>query len=371
MMGMMMLSNIIMYFCGDFESWDRRSLMMGMGGGGMMGGMGGMGGGMGGMGGGMRSVPPSELPFADLKPKQTRHLPTSLVSLTNPGGEGGLALPAQGEKLRIVGDIVRVSDDPLVQKALRRLASGLAPASVSQLVMWRLVGLDWETIGQLSDKWANRYELALARDFVDQLSSLPDGESGRILFQFTGTDAAGEFMAADLAESLKGKTVLGLKAAIGIPTQPGRPGVACQVRLKDAEALVQVSSSDSNGQNWIPFGKFTLPVTKVDGQFDKAQFADSLAESVLNRLVRVQLSKGPRDKGRLTYQLRIENVSPMILNGLSVVGPPSKTVEEPKVLVGITIPPSKSLTVPASEDAVKSLGLKQGIRVMAVDLSGL
>ena len=159
MQGMMMLANIIMYFCGDFESWDRRSLMMGMGGGGMMGGMGGMGGGMGGgmmggMGGGMRSVPPSDLPFADLKPKQTRHLPTSLVSLTNPSTEDGLALPGQGEKLRIVGDIARVNDDPLVQKALRRLAGGLAPASVSQLVMWRLTGgLDWATIGRLSDKW--------------------------------------------------------------------------------------------------------------------------------------------------------------------------------------------------------------------------
>ena len=41
------------------------------------------------------------------------------------------------------------------------------------------------------------------------------------------------------------------------------------------------------------------------------------------------------------------------------------------MLLGITIPPAKSLTVPASEDAVKTLGLKQGIRVMAIDLSGL
>ncbi len=144
MMGMMMLSNIIMYFCGDVASWDRRSLMMGMGGGGMMGGMGGgmggMGGGMGGMGGGMRSVPPSDLPYADLKPRQTRELPTSIVSLTNPDLDSGLILPEKGERLRIVGDIAQVSDDPLVQKALRRLAGGVAPASVSQLVMWRLAG---------------------------------------------------------------------------------------------------------------------------------------------------------------------------------------------------------------------------------------
>ena len=284
MMGMMMLSNIIMYFCGDADSWDRRSLMMGMGGGGMMGGMGGMGGGMGGgmmggMGGGMRSIPPSDPPFAELKPRQTRQLPTSVVSLTNPEGEPGLVLPAQGEKLRIVGDVARVNDDAQVQKTLRRLARGLCPASVSQLVMWRVAGgLDWATIGQLSDKWANRYELTLARDFVDQLGSLPEGESGHILFQFVGTDSATESMATDLSDSIKGKTVIGLQAVIGVPSRPDRPAVACQVRLKDREALVQVSSSDSLGQNWVPFGKFTLPTSKVDGKFDTAQFADALAE---------------------------------------------------------------------------------------------
>ncbi len=41
---MMMLARIIMYFCGDPDSWDMRSLMIGMMGmRGMMGGMGGMG----------------------------------------------------------------------------------------------------------------------------------------------------------------------------------------------------------------------------------------------------------------------------------------------------------------------------------------
>ncbi len=41
------------------------------------------------------------------------------------------------------------------------------------------------------------------------------------------------------------------------------------------------------------------------------------------------------------------------------------------MLLDLCIPPRKSMTLPASEEAVKSLGLKQGIRVMAVDLSGL
>ncbi len=86
---MMMLARMIMYFCGDPDSWDQRSLMIGMMGGmgggmgGMGGGMGGMGGGMGGMGGGMRSVPPSDLPSALLNPGQTRNLPTRLVSISS------------------------------------------------------------------------------------------------------------------------------------------------------------------------------------------------------------------------------------------------------------------------------------------------
>ena len=103
-MGMMMLARMIMYFCGDPESWDMRSLMIGMMGGmggGMMGGMGGgmmggMGGGMGGMGGGMRSVPPTDLPSALLNPSQTRHLPTRLVSITSPDPQAGVQLAREG-----------------------------------------------------------------------------------------------------------------------------------------------------------------------------------------------------------------------------------------------------------------------------------
>jgi hypothetical protein len=326
----------------------------------------------GGMGGGMRSVPLANVVSADLKPRQTRHLPTSLVSLSPPNAETGVALPGQGEPLRILGDVARINNDPRVQKALRRLSANKAPASVSQLVMWRLAGgMEWESISQLAEKWANLYELTLAKDFVDRLDTLPEGESGRIFFEIVGTDSASEAMATSLGAALKDKTVLGLQAALGVPTRPEGPSVACRVRLSSGEAFVQVISSDKAAQNWVPYGKFTLPVGKDQEKVETARFADTLTEEVINRLVRAQLTKGPRVKGRLSYQLRIQNVSPMVLNGLSLVGPPSKTAEEPKVLMGISIPPGKSLTVPASEDAVKTLGLKEGIRVMALDLSGL
>ncbi len=191
-MGMMMLARMIMYFCGDPDSWDQRSLMIGMMGGGMggMGGgmMGGMGGGMGGMGGGMRSVPPTGLPFATIGPNQTRHLPTRVVSISAPNLDDGLILPQAGEKLNILGDVSRVTDNPRVQKALRRLAVAKAPTSLSQLVMWRVAAnLDWNTIAQLSQSWANRFELVLAQNFVDHLDDATDGETGRLYFEVDST----------------------------------------------------------------------------------------------------------------------------------------------------------------------------------------
>ena len=103
------------------------------------------------------------------------------------------------------------------------------------------------------------------------------------------------------------------------------------------------------------------------------KFADALAEGILNRLVRAQVIKGSaqREKGKLIYQIRIENASPLILNGLAMVGTASKEDEMPKVLSGIAISPRRTMLVPTNEDVVKTLGLKKGIKVLALDLSGL
>ena len=94
---------------------------------------------------------------------------------------------------------------------------------------------------------------------------------------------------------------------------------------------------------------------------------------MLNRLVRAQVIKGAttREKGKLVYQIRIENYSPMILNGLALLGTGSPEGETPKVLTGICVSPRRSLTIPANEDVVKELGLKKGIKLTALDLSGL
>jgi hypothetical protein len=341
-----------------------------------MGGMGGMGGGMmGGMGGGMRSVPASNLAYADLRPGDVRHLPTRLVSLTPPDPEAGLSLPQQDERLRLVGDVSRVSNDPRVQKALRRLAAEKIPTSVSQVVMWRLAaGMEWNDIAQLAEKYGIKaHELTLARDFVDHLDGLKetDGESGRLLFEIEGTDAASRAMAGELTELLRGKTVLGLQATIGIPAQPEGPSVACRVRLQGGQAVIQVVTSDGNAQDWLASGKFSLKTKDSGGKFDAARLADGVAEGIISRLVRVYEFQKFHDKGKLIHVLRIENASPLILSGLAIQGATSKSDETSRVLTSLGIPPRKYLSLPASDDVFRTLGFKQGIRVTALDLSGL
>jgi hypothetical protein len=239
--------------------------------------------------------------------------------------------------------------------------------------MWRLAGLDWRTIWQYSSKWANRHELTLAKDFVDHLDALPAGETGRILFEVEGTDGASKAIASEFRKALGRVTVLGLVAHVAeLPASPPGPAVACRVRMSAAEAMVQVYSSDATSQNWLAFGKFTLPVAQAKGKLDNVRFADGLAEGVLNRLVRAQMAKGTaKEKGKRIYQVRIENYSPLVLNGLALVGTTSPPGEEPKAVSGLCISPRRSFTVPATEEVVMTLGLKQGIKLVALDLSGL
>jgi len=294
------------------------------------------------------------------------------VSLSTPDLEQGLTLPEQGEKLRIVS-LGQTNLSALAQKALKRLATAKAPTSLSQLVMWRVsAGLDWDTISQLSEKWANDYELTLAMDFVDHLETLPQAETGRILLQVTGSDTASEATAAEMGKAIQGITLLGLQVQVGeIPEQPEAPSVACRVRLTATDAMVQVASSDKSAKNWGLLGKFSLPTAAVKGKIDTVKFVDGLAEGILNRLVRTQLTRGPREKGKETFKLRIDNASPLILNGLAVLGTENKDDVIPRVLSGIALSPRRTMSVPASEEVVKTMGLKKGIKLVAIDLSGL
>jgi hypothetical protein len=355
-MGVMMLSRMIMYFGGDPDSWDKRSLMIGM---------------MDGMGGGMRSVLPTELPSTVLESGQTRHLPTRLVVLGPPNPQEEVKLPEKGEPLQL-GDIADINDNPRVQKALRRLAADAVSRSIARLVMWHLTaGLDWDTLAQLSSGWANPYELTLAKDFVDHLDNLPPGETGRVLFEVDWKDAASAALAIELRTVLRRKVVLGLMTELGIPPRPEGPAIALRVLVSAHEPRVLVYGSDATGTEWRPMGMFTLTEHEDSEKLDLEHLADAIAEGTLNRLVRVELSKGVEDKGEIHYQLRVDNASPLVLNGVAAVGATSGPDSTPRVLSGISLSPRRSMTLPASEEVVRSLGLKQGIKLIALDLSGL
>jgi len=140
------------------------------------------------------------------------------------------------------------------------------------------------------------------------------------------------------------------------------------------ELAVEVSASDARGAAWAPAGKFALPIARdADGRIDRAAFGDTLAEELLKRLVvaTIRPNKGPRSKGKETFTVRVENYSPLILNGVSLSGVGSKPGDPPKVLQGIALSPRRFLTLPATAESAERFGLKQGVRVVAVDLSAL
>ena len=215
-----------------------------------------------------------------------------LVSVSQPDPETGLSLPAQGEKLEILGDIAEINNDLRVQKALRRLAAEKAATSVSQLVMWKLAArMDWETIAQMSQGWANRHELALARDFVDHLDSLSNQESGHLILQVDAKDVASDPMVTEVVKVLDGKMILGLIAEVGRPSRrQGRSWLVGSAWPR-MRRWCRLPAATRSGRAWVPFGKFSIPLVRYQGRLDAPKFADQLAEGVLNRLVRAQLSK--------------------------------------------------------------------------------
>jgi hypothetical protein len=392
MMGMMMLGRLIMTLVGDKDSWDMTSLMSGMMGGGMMGGgmmggmggmgmggMGGMGGGMGmmgGMGGGFRSVPPTGLPSATLNPRQTRELPTRLVSLQGPNAEGRAILPAKGESLKI-GRFDQISGDRWARAALHRVALEKAPPSVAQLVMWHVYhGFSWDTLGQITKSWANDYERTLAKDYVNRLrqSSSPDelapGETGAVCFALTGP--SDESRTAELHEALLKTPMLGLIPRDGVPETPEGPALAVRIQLDKNLARVQFSSSSADFNSWERVGKLEIPLLDDGKPRTPAAIADALADGLLDRLVAVTLVRGKRVNSKVTYTLRIDNASPLILNGLALTGTGvdvSKT--PPSALAGLTLPPHRSVAMPASSSMVERLQLKAGVKPVAADFSAL
>jgi hypothetical protein len=336
--------------------------------------------GMGGMmGGGFRSIPPTGLPEATIKPNQTRHLPTRLVSLVGPRADGQVALPAKGETLTL-GSIDQLTGDNWVRTVTRRIAEDKAPPSVAQLALWHVAnGFSWDTIARISQNWANAHEIALARQYVQQLRETAQSQAkvpaelGTVYWELTSRQSEKNSLAAELRALLKKNTVLGLATQEGIATAPSGPAVACRIRLDDKAGIVQVSVSDESGSAWRPVGKYSLDLSpNADGSPITASVAgDALAEGLLSRLAAVRLKKGKPVDGHATYKIEINNASPLILNGLAVSGVGAPKDAQPSVLVGVSIPPHKNMVVPATAELVNRLQLAKGIKLLAADLSGL
>ncbi|MFO0957734.1 MAG: hypothetical protein U0800_09780 [Isosphaeraceae bacterium] len=286
--------------------------------------------------------------------------------------------------------------DARLRSALVRLGQEKAPETVTQLVLWQVgTGLDWNTLGQLTRSWSNGHELALARSVVARLDSARGPrdaafEDGVLYLEVSGGDADGKVEAERLVKALKASPrMLGLKVRIGIPSRPEGPSMSARIDLAGGEGVVQVQTTDARGIAWTSAGKFALA---IDGE--PAAWGDRIAEGVLGRVVRVQLSKGPKIKGKDSYRVRIENASPFVLAGLALgslefgkasavtvaevkgdKAAPDAEVTDPKqvpsVLGGLAIPPRRNYTVGATAEVVEGLGLKSGVRLLAADLNGL
>jgi hypothetical protein len=284
-------------------------------------------------------------------------------------------MPQGGEVLEI-GDIDAIEGvSPRLRDVVKRLAEQKAPETVAQLVLWHLgYGIDWPTLEDLSRSWANRSELALAKQFVDRREGAEAsgrvGEPGTIAYEVSAAQPGDERLAAEVRRLLDDRPLLGLTARRGIPAQPRGPALACRIEIKDGSTSVRVSSSDEAGHSWVDVAKFSLPSLKAgETPPTPAEVIDRVAEGMLERLIRVRLTR--EGQGKDAYRIRIENGSPLILNGLSLAGREPKPGSQPATLVGLSLPPRKVMTIPATHELARRVGSKKRIPILAADLSGL
>jgi hypothetical protein len=331
----------------------------------------------------MRSVPPTDLPNATLSPGQSRDLSTRIVSLNGPDAEGGVSFPAKGEPL-MIGDVSQLGASAKVQEALRRLARDKAPENIAQMVLWACAGMAWDDIAVISRGWANPQEVALAKQLVADLDAkISAGDTGRLLIEVSAKDEAQKGLAGDLSSLFAKRTVLGLTVESKVPARPTGPAVGVKVQLTTAsEASVQLATTDASGTAWTAIGKFTVAVDRDDaGKVKLEEFGDAVAEQLLKRLVVVKLVKTKANAGgglipaspkaKDTYSIRVENYSSLLLNGVAIVGAGAKPSEPAKLLAGISLAPRRTFSVAATPEAVERFGLKDGVKVIALDLSGL
>ena len=181
-------------------------------------------------------------------------------------------MPAKGEKLEI-GDISQLTSDARVQKALRRISADKAPQNVAQLVMWSVASkLDWETIAQMSKKWANAHELSLAWEFVAAARHLARGRVGHVARRDPGGGRRRRrWPQATWGKLLEGQYVLGLPVKIGVPEKPTGPTVACRIQVIGTAEKPEAQVRGVANERWRrrprgrPSASSPSPVERADG----------------------------------------------------------------------------------------------------------
>jgi hypothetical protein len=286
-------------------------------------------------------------------------------------------MPREGEPLKILDIDAIAGVDARLRAAVKRLAEEKAPQSVAQLVLWHVgAGIDWPQLEKLARHWANSDELALARQFARQLVATANegttAEADTFDLALTATDPESGPLVERLRSALDGRPMLGLSARVLKAEPSRRSALTCTIRLDRASASVRVSARDGTGTDERALGKYSIALADPNGTRRSAtEIADALAEGLLDRLVRVQVTPGPRANGKEHYKIRIDNGSPLVLHGLALAGSAADPEAGPSLLLGISLPPNKSLAVPASPEVVQRLKLKEGLRVQAAHLSGL
>jgi hypothetical protein len=313
--------------------------------------------------------------------------------LNPPDANARAAVAAKGEKLQISA-IDQWTDDTRTRNALKRLGEAKAPQTISQMVLWYVTsGADWDNVGRLAQGWGNAHEIALARRFVDGLEKDDRAsqrvEPGVLYWELKADGDQYKDLIGDLRALWTKYPVLGLTAKEEVPPSPEGPALACQMALKDGALEVTLATSHPSGADWVRLGAFQIKLSEEKPSPEEthnnesavrndpprapeaALLGDRVAAGLLERLVRVQLTRGPKAKQKDSFRIKIVNESPLILASLALGGSEVKDDARPSILEGLSLPPKKSLVVPASAELVERLHLKDGVRVLAADLSGL
>ena len=251
-----------------------------------------------------------------------------------------------------------------------RLRGPQADGTVAQLAPWDLVeGSQGDILAEASHGRATDAELASARSFVRRLRNAggkaATEDSGKLYVEVDGpaTDA--------LKVSLRGQTLLGLKVETALPDRTDAPALAIRLRAEGTGLAASVSASTGDASGWRPAGKYTVKLNDAKGQARATvAVADDVALGLVGQVFKVKLVS-KRSQGKTAYAIRVENESPIVLDGLALSSTAEPAAGKVSSVLGLGLPPRKAMVIGISPKAVERLGLKGGVQVFAADLSAL